>query len=66
MAAAIAQAAGPAYVEECERSIKKHGPVKETRNGWTTAGRLRADYVIHAVGPRMKNKEAATATSAHS
>ncbi len=57
VARAIAVAAGPELVQE---SIK-HSPVPTGDVGLTTAGNLRANYVIHAVGPvyREGDKEQA-------
>jgi O-acetyl-ADP-ribose deacetylase len=52
VAAAIARAAGPALDAEGEAYVRKHGPVPVGGAVVTTAGRLKFQGVIHAVGPR--------------
>jgi len=48
---AIHRAGGPAIAEECRRIRSERGPVPPGGAVATTAGRLPAKYVIHAVGP---------------
>src|SRR3989449_2210070 len=48
---AIHRAGGPAIAEECRRIRSERGPVPPGQAVATTAGRLPAKYVIHAVGP---------------
>ncbi len=48
---AIHRAGGPAIAEECRRVRSERGPVPPGQAVATTAGRLRAKYVIHTVGP---------------
>jgi O-acetyl-ADP-ribose deacetylase (regulator of RNase III) len=48
---AIHLAGGPAIAAECARYVLAHGLVPRGEAVATTAGRLRARYVIHAVGP---------------
>ncbi len=48
---AIHQAGGPAIAEECARIRSERGPLSPGQAVATTAGRLNAKYVIHAVGP---------------
>jgi len=52
VAAAIVRKGGWAIQEESDRYVREHGPVPVGRVAVTGAGRLRAKYVIHAVGPR--------------
>lgn len=53
IAAQIADAAGPALVEECRRIVREHGHLPVSGAVVTTAGRLPFRGVVHAVGPRM-------------
>jgi O-acetyl-ADP-ribose deacetylase len=48
---AIHAAGGPEIAEECRRIRAKHGSLSTGQAVATTAGRLTAKYVIHAVGP---------------
>src|SRR5271169_3161034 len=48
---AIHRAGGPAIAEECGRIRSERGPLQPGQAVATTAGRLGAKYVIHAVGP---------------
>ncbi len=48
---AIHQAGGPAILDECKRIIAKHGPLQTGEAVITTAGDLKAKFVIHTVGP---------------
>jgi len=58
---AIHRAGGPAILEECRKIIAKQGRCPTGEAVITTAGLLRAKYVIHTVGPVWaggKNDEA--------
>ena len=48
---AIHRAGGEAIMEECRRIVARQGRLPTGRAVMTTGGRLRAKYVIHAVGP---------------
>ena len=48
---AIHDAGGPAILEECRKIRAKQGGCPTGEAVATTAGRLRAQYVIHTVGP---------------
>jgi O-acetyl-ADP-ribose deacetylase len=48
---AIHRAGGPAIAEECRRVRTERGPLPPGKAVATTAGNLRAQYVIHTVGP---------------
>jgi O-acetyl-ADP-ribose deacetylase len=48
---AIHRAGGPAIMEECDRIRAKDGGCPTGGAAFTGAGRLRAKYVAHAVGP---------------
>jgi O-acetyl-ADP-ribose deacetylase len=48
---AIHHAAGPTLRDECRRLLSQHGRVPPGQAVATKAGRLKAKYVIHAVGP---------------
>ncbi len=48
---AIHRAGGPVIAEECHRICSERGPLPPGQAVATTAGRLGAKYVIHAVGP---------------
>ncbi len=52
VAGAIARKGGPQIQEESREYVRRHGPVPVGGVAVTGAGRLRARYVIHAVGPR--------------
>ena len=56
-AKAIADAAGPTLTRECESYIKMHRKLRTSEVMDTTSGRLRSPirYVIHAVGPNVKD-----------
>ena len=49
VAGAIRRKGGPAIQEDCNRK----GPIGVGHAVLTTGGNLKAEYVIHAVGPRM-------------
>ena len=53
VAGAIAMKAGPAVQQESDLWVTARGPVPTGSCAITSAGRLPAKYVIHAVGPRM-------------
>ncbi len=48
---AIHRAGGPAIWEECKSIRQKQGPLPTGQAVATTAGRMKARYVIHTVGP---------------
>ncbi|MFH1755211.1 MAG: macro domain-containing protein, partial [Candidatus Latescibacterota bacterium] len=50
---AIAVRGGPSIQEE----LKKHGPVNTTDVVVSKAGAMKADHIIHAVGPRFQEKD---------
>ena len=51
VALAIVRAGGYEIQRESDEYVKKHGPVKTGDAAVTSAGKLKAKYVIHAVGP---------------
>lgn len=51
VAAAIARAGGPVIQRESSRWVQEHGRVPTGSAAITSGGDLRADHVIHAVGP---------------
>jgi O-acetyl-ADP-ribose deacetylase (regulator of RNase III) len=51
VAAVIAQAGGPIIQRESSKWVQEHGPVSTGSAAVTSGGDLKADYVIHAVGP---------------
>ena len=57
---AIHRAGGPAILEECRKIIARQGGCKTGEAVITTAGNLKAKFVIHTVGPvwngRHKNE----------
>jgi putative ATPase len=59
VAGAIVRRGGREIQEESDRWVREHGPVPTGSAAITGAGRLRARYVVHAVGPRwgMGNEE---------
>jgi O-acetyl-ADP-ribose deacetylase (regulator of RNase III) len=48
---AIHRAGGPAIWEECQAIIAQRGPLPTGQAVATTAGKMKARYVIHTVGP---------------
>ncbi|MFY9560077.1 MAG: O-acetyl-ADP-ribose deacetylase [Terriglobales bacterium] len=65
---AIHRAGGPSILEECQRIIAHIGRLPAGKAVMTTAGRLRAKYVIHTVGPRYlraSKEEAETLASCY-
>jgi O-acetyl-ADP-ribose deacetylase len=48
---AIHRAGGPAILEECRRIVAERGRLPAGQAVITTAGKLKAKYVIHTVGP---------------
>ena len=48
---AIHRAGGPAIWNECEKIVAKRGPLPTGQAVATTAGKMKARYVIHTVGP---------------
>lgn len=57
VAAAIVRKGGYVIQEESDKWVREHGPVPVGSVAVTSAGRLRAKYVIHAVGPRYGEEE---------
>ncbi|XP_013389250.1 uncharacterized protein LOC106157977 isoform X1 [Lingula anatina] len=56
VAAAISDAAGRLLDRACARILMERGhPLEVTENEVTTAGDLQAKYVIHAVGPQLRD-----------
>lgn len=53
VAAAIADAAGPDFVDECNALVQAKGRIATGDAVATSAGRLKFKGVIHAVGPRL-------------
>ena len=51
IAGAIVRAGGEVIQEESSRIVEERGPVPVGRAIYTTGGNLKADFVIHAVGP---------------
>ncbi len=51
LAGIIVRKGGRVIQEESDAWVRKYGPVPHDRPAYTTAGRLPARYVIHAVGP---------------
>ena len=51
VAAAIVRAGGYEIQRESDEYVRKHGPVPTGEAAVTGAGKLKAKYVIHAVGP---------------
>ena len=49
VAGAIRSKGGP----DIQAACNQHGPIKVGQAAMTTGGRLKASYVIHAVGPQM-------------
>lgn len=52
VAAALADAGGPAVQEESDRWVDEHGPVEIGAAAVTTAGDMPARWIVHVVGPR--------------
>ena len=48
---AIHRAGGPAILEECQQIVSKQGRLPTGKSVITTAGNMKAGYVIHTVGP---------------
>jgi len=51
VAGAISHYGGAQIQIESDKWIRKHGPIKHTAPAFTSAGALKARYIIHAVGP---------------
>ncbi len=51
VAGVIARAGGPTIQRESNEWVREHGAVKTGSAAITSGGNLKADYVIHAVGP---------------
>jgi O-acetyl-ADP-ribose deacetylase (regulator of RNase III) len=54
---AIHRAGGPAILEACKEIVARQGGCKTGEAVITTAGRLRASFVIHTVGPVWNSHE---------
>ncbi len=52
VAAAIVRAGGEQIQKESDDYVKKHGPLAVSEVAVTGAGKLKAKYVLHVVGPR--------------
>jgi O-acetyl-ADP-ribose deacetylase (regulator of RNase III) len=52
VAGAIRRAGGEGIQSESDQWVREQGPVAHDRPAVTSAGNLKARYVIHAVGPR--------------
>lgn len=52
VALAIAKKAGPIIDEQSRKIIEQHGKLRVTEVAVTSAGNLKAKYIIHAVGPK--------------
>ena len=57
VAAAIARKGGPSIQQQSDRWVQEHGRVGTGSVAITQAGRLKAKWVIHAVGPVMGSGE---------
>lgn len=55
VAAALANAGGPAVDEESRAWVAEHGPVRLGQAAVTTAGDLPARVLVHVVGPRYRD-----------
>jgi O-acetyl-ADP-ribose deacetylase (regulator of RNase III) len=53
VALAISRKGGPTIQRESDEYVRKHGPIPTGGVAVTSAGKLRARYVIHAVGPKF-------------
>jgi O-acetyl-ADP-ribose deacetylase (regulator of RNase III) len=65
---AIHNAGGPAILEECRKIVTRQGRLPAGQAVMTTAGKMKARYVIHTVGPVWhggSQKEAETLASAY-
>src|SRR5574340_23751 len=51
LAGALVRHGGDVIQQESNAWVRAHGPVSHTRPAWTSAGRLPARYILHAVGP---------------
>lgn len=51
VAAAIVRGGGPSITEESIEYIQKNGHIPTGQCGYTNAGELSCDFVIHTVGP---------------
>ena len=54
---AIHSAGGPAILAECKKIVDQHGPLPPGDAVATTAGKMKAAYVIHTVGPIYQDGE---------
>ena len=51
VAGAISSAGGDKLDKESWEWVKEHGPVETGTCGYTSGGKMKCKYVIHAVGP---------------
>jgi O-acetyl-ADP-ribose deacetylase (regulator of RNase III) len=67
VAGAIAHHGGPQIQMESDKWIREHGPIKHTTPAFTSAGKLKARLIIHAVGPvwGSGNEERRLSTTVH-
>jgi O-acetyl-ADP-ribose deacetylase (regulator of RNase III) len=54
---AIHEAGGPAILAECVKFVEQHGQLPPGDAVATTAGKMKAGYVIHTVGPIYRDGE---------
>uniref|UniRef100_A0A7C1GPI3 ADP-ribose-binding protein n=1 Tax=Thermofilum adornatum TaxID=1365176 RepID=A0A7C1GPI3_9CREN len=57
VALAIVRKGGEIIQKESDEWVKRNGPVPEGEVAVTTAGKLKAKYVVHAVGPKFGDPE---------
>ncbi|MEM1557533.1 MAG: macro domain-containing protein [Thermoproteota archaeon] len=53
VAGAIVREGGKIIQEESDKIVRERGPIRVGEAVYTSAGSLKAKYVIHTVGPRM-------------
>ncbi|MEM2940402.1 MAG: macro domain-containing protein [Thermoproteota archaeon] len=54
VAGAIVREGGRIIQEESDRIVKERGPIRVGEAVYTSAGSLKAKYIIHTVGPRIR------------
>jgi len=57
VALAIVRKGGEVIQRESDEWVRRYGPVEEGEVAVTSAGKLKARYVVHAVGPRYGDPE---------
>ena len=55
VAAALVRAGGDEIQKESDEWVAEHGPIGPGRAAITSAGRLRARFIIHVAGPRYRD-----------